>query len=125
MTLEKKRLKRNAAARRVRHKLMQQEQHRNQDWVEEHRRQLEELEPVSRISDPMQLGSHFLSEMFGLHELEPSQDEPMPHQEPIQVSKNNLFNTFKTGMNEKYDISFTVTFQIFERVRYSNGQFVS
>ena len=96
LALEKKRLKRNAAARRLRHKQMlleqqkqeqeQQKKERDQDWEEEHRQQLEELEPVGKSeskSDPAKFGSHFLSGMFSSNEPEPPEDEP--EEEEIQV----------------------------------------
>ena len=97
LALEKKRLKRNATARRLRHKQILQEQQkqqqtqekqtRDQDWEEEHQQQLEELEPVGKSetkSNPIKFGSHFLSGMFSSNEPEPPEDEP--EEEEIQVN---------------------------------------
>ena len=73
---EKKKLSRNAAAKRFRHK--QQFQLEQQRRDEKHRKQLEDLEPVLP-EDPFFFGSHFLSEMFPTEHLELPEDNPDLH----------------------------------------------
>ena len=82
LSKEKRKLQRNAAAKRIRHR-QQQLLFDQQRFEEEHRRQLEELEPVSP-SDPFLVRSHFLSEMF------PNEDVELPNCNLPLIFTNDL-----------------------------------